>query len=93
MYPWPLGEFDNVIDVALEIAMDYLDRPGRPSGSTRFNRLSNECCIKTSARVELKSFERNSLTVQQDSRSLSSRGTVIGGVPCGMNSLRKASSP
>jgi hypothetical protein len=26
MYPWPSGEFDNVMDVALEIAMDYLDR-------------------------------------------------------------------
>jgi hypothetical protein len=39
MYPWPLGEFDNVMDFALEIAMDYLDHPGRPSGSTRFNRL------------------------------------------------------
>jgi hypothetical protein len=28
MYPWPLGEFDNVMDVALEIALDYLDRTG-----------------------------------------------------------------
>jgi hypothetical protein len=26
MYPWPTGEFDNAMDVALEIAMDYLDR-------------------------------------------------------------------
>jgi hypothetical protein len=24
MYPWPLGEFDNVMDEALDIAMDYL---------------------------------------------------------------------
>jgi hypothetical protein len=24
MYPWPLGEFDNVMDDALDIAMDYL---------------------------------------------------------------------
>jgi hypothetical protein len=29
MYPWTLGEFDNVMDVALEIAMDYLDRTGQ----------------------------------------------------------------
>jgi hypothetical protein len=29
MYPWPLGEFDNVMDVALEIALDYLDRTGQ----------------------------------------------------------------
>ena len=24
MYPWPFGEFDNVMDEALSIAMDYL---------------------------------------------------------------------
>jgi hypothetical protein len=29
MYPWPLGEFDNVMDLALDIAMDYLDRTGQ----------------------------------------------------------------
>jgi hypothetical protein len=26
MYPWPFGEFDNVMDDALHIAMDYLIR-------------------------------------------------------------------
>jgi hypothetical protein len=26
MYPWPFGEFDNVMDDALNIAMDYLVR-------------------------------------------------------------------
>jgi hypothetical protein len=26
MYPWPFGEFDNVMDEALSIAMDYLVR-------------------------------------------------------------------
>jgi hypothetical protein len=34
MYPWPLGEYDNAMDVALEIAMDYLDRTGQ---AVRFN--------------------------------------------------------
>jgi NADH:ubiquinone oxidoreductase subunit len=29
MYPWPTGEFDNVMDDALGIAMDYLDRTGQ----------------------------------------------------------------
>ncbi len=29
MYPWPTGEFDNIMDVALEIALDYLDRTGQ----------------------------------------------------------------
>ena len=26
MYPWPFGEFDNVMDEALDIALDYLIR-------------------------------------------------------------------
>ncbi|MET3840983.1 hypothetical protein ABIE49_003061 [Bradyrhizobium sp. OAE829] len=26
MYPWPHGDFDNVMDEALDIAMDYLIR-------------------------------------------------------------------
>jgi hypothetical protein len=29
MYPWPIGDFDNAMDVALDIAMDYLDRTGQ----------------------------------------------------------------
>ena len=29
MYPWPTGEFDNVMDVALEIALDYLEKTGQ----------------------------------------------------------------
>jgi hypothetical protein len=29
MYPWPIGDFDNAMDVALDIAMDYLDSTGQ----------------------------------------------------------------
>jgi hypothetical protein len=29
MYPWPIGDFDNAIDEALNIAMDYLERTGQ----------------------------------------------------------------
>ena len=28
-YPWPFGEFDSVMDDALNIAMDYLIRTGQ----------------------------------------------------------------
>ena len=31
MYPWPIGEVDNAMDVALDIAMIYLDRTGQKS--------------------------------------------------------------
>jgi hypothetical protein len=29
MYPWPFGDFDNRMDDALNIAMDYLMRSGQ----------------------------------------------------------------
>ena len=29
MYPWPFGEFDYVMDEALNIAMDYLIKTGQ----------------------------------------------------------------
>ena len=29
MYPWPIGDFDNAMDEALDIAMDYLERTGQ----------------------------------------------------------------
>src|SRR3981081_221375 len=29
MYPWPFGEFDSVMDDALNISMDYLIRTGQ----------------------------------------------------------------
>jgi hypothetical protein len=29
MYPWPIANFDYVMDDALHIALDYLDRTGQ----------------------------------------------------------------
>jgi hypothetical protein len=29
MYPWPIGNFDYVMDDALDIAMNYLDQTGQ----------------------------------------------------------------
>jgi len=29
MYPWPIGDFDNAMDVALDTAMNYLDHTGQ----------------------------------------------------------------
>jgi hypothetical protein len=29
MYPWPIGDFDNAMDEALDVAMDYLERTGQ----------------------------------------------------------------
>ena len=29
MYPWPTGDFDNAMDVALDTAMNDLERTGQ----------------------------------------------------------------
>ena len=29
MYPWPTGDFDNAMDLALGAAMNYLERSGQ----------------------------------------------------------------
>jgi hypothetical protein len=29
MYPWPTGDFDKMVDVALDTAMNYLERTGQ----------------------------------------------------------------
>jgi hypothetical protein len=38
MYLWPFGDFDSVMDDALNIAMDYLIAPVRPSISGKRRR-------------------------------------------------------
>jgi hypothetical protein len=29
MYPWPIGDFDNAMDEALDTAMNYFERTGQ----------------------------------------------------------------
>jgi len=38
MYPWPIGDFDNAMDEALDIAMDYLERTGQAVNFTEVQR-------------------------------------------------------
>jgi hypothetical protein len=38
MYPWPIGDFDNAMDEALDIAMDYLERTGQAVKFTEVQR-------------------------------------------------------
>jgi hypothetical protein len=38
MYPWPTGDFDNAMDVALDAAMNYLERTGQAEKFTEVQR-------------------------------------------------------
>ena len=40
MYPWPTGDFDNAMDVALATAMNYLGRTGRAENFVEVQRVA-----------------------------------------------------
>jgi hypothetical protein len=40
MYPWPIGDFDNAMDVALETAMNYLEQSGQAAEFPRIQRVA-----------------------------------------------------
>jgi hypothetical protein len=40
MYPWPIGDFDNAMDVALETAMSYLEQTGQVSEFPKVQRMA-----------------------------------------------------
>ena len=40
MYPWPTGDFDNAMDVALDTAMNYLQRTGQAENFVEVQRVA-----------------------------------------------------
>ena len=40
MYPWPTGDFDNATDVALDTAMNYLQRTGQVENFVEVQRVA-----------------------------------------------------
>jgi hypothetical protein len=40
MYPWPIGDFDNAMDVALDAAMNYLERTGQAQNFVEVQRVA-----------------------------------------------------
>lgn len=71
MYPWPIGDFDNAMDVALETAMDYLERTGKADEFSEVQRVAAMAIV-----AAWKSGEKNRIrlaniairTVERDHR-------------------------
>ena len=40
MYPWPTGDFDNTMDVALDTAMNYLEPTGQAQNFVEVQRVA-----------------------------------------------------
>jgi hypothetical protein len=49
MYPWPIGDFDNAMDEALDIAMDYLERTGQAVKFTEVQRAAAMAIVVSSS--------------------------------------------
>ena len=71
MYPWPIGDFDNAMDVALETAMNYLEHTGKAAEFSEAQRVAAMAIV-----AAWKSGEKNRIrlaniairTVERDHR-------------------------
>ncbi len=71
MYPWPIGDFDNAMDVALETAMNYLEHTGQANEFSEVQRVAAMAIV-----AAWKSGEKNRIrlaniairTVERDHR-------------------------
>jgi hypothetical protein len=71
MYPWPIGDFDNAMDVALETAMDYLERTGKATEFSEVQRVAAMAIVagwKSGEKNRIKLANIAIRTVERDHR-------------------------
>jgi hypothetical protein len=70
MYPWPFGDFDCVMDEALDIAMDYLIKTGqaekfRETQATAANAIASAWRLGVRNRVRLSNLAIRAVEQQE----------------------------
>jgi hypothetical protein len=70
MYPWPFGDFDCVMDEALDIAMDYLNKTGqamkfRETQATAANAIASAWRLGVRNRVRLSNLAIRAVEQQE----------------------------
>jgi hypothetical protein len=71
MYPWPIGDFDNAMDVALETAMSYLEQTGQVSKFPEVQRVAAMAIVtawKTGEKNRIRLANIAIRTVERDHR-------------------------
>ena len=71
MYPWPIGDFDNAMDVALETAMSYLEQTGQVSKFPEVQRVAAMAIVaawKTGEKNRVRLANIAIRTVERDHR-------------------------
>jgi hypothetical protein len=66
MYPWPIGDFDNAMDIALETAMNYLENTGQAAKFPEVQRVAAMAKTGEKNRVRLANIAIR--TVERDHR-------------------------
>ena len=72
MYPWPIGDFDNAMDIALETAMNYLENTGQAAKFPDVQRVAAMAIVaawKTGEKNRIRLANIAIRTVERDHRS------------------------
>jgi hypothetical protein len=64
MYPWPTGEFDNAMDVALDTAMNYLERTGEARTFVEVQRMAAMAILAACKKGERRRVKLANLAIQ-----------------------------
>jgi hypothetical protein len=71
MYPWPIGDFDNAMDIALETAMNYLEHTGQATKFPEVQRVAAMAIVaawKTGEKNRIRLANIAIRTVERDHR-------------------------
>jgi hypothetical protein len=73
MYPWPTGDFDNTMDVALDTAMNYLEHTGQAQNFGEVQRVAAMAILAAWKKGERRPVKLANLAIQSEAgwRSMS----------------------
>jgi hypothetical protein len=68
MYPWPTGDFDNAMDMALDTAMNYLERTGQAENFVEVQREAATAILAAWRKGERRRVKLANLAIQAAER-------------------------
>ena len=68
MYPWPTGDLDNAMDMALDTAMNYLERTGQAENFVEVQREAATAILAAWRKGERRRVKLANLAIQAAER-------------------------
>ena len=78
MYPWPIGDFDYAIDVALDTAMNHLERAGQAEKFVAVQRVAATAIVTAWKMGERRRLRLADIATTAVGRSFSSQDQKLG---------------